>query len=113
MLAGVDMHPDQLTITVETVRAPTVKTNGWDPAVLQRFREDQVVTSIPGSIDHKAAAEQIEHIATLIPDEWLAPSATGSARQCVIAAPGLGTSRPRGGMRHPGGPNGPNLAATL
>src|SRR6478736_6313776 len=55
-----------------------VSTNGWDPAVLQRFREDAVVTSIPGGIDHKASAEQIEHIATLIPDEWLEPSATGS-----------------------------------
>ena len=60
-----------------------VTTNDWDPAVLQRFRADSVVTSIPGGIDHKATPEQIEHIATLIPDEWLEPSATGSARQCV------------------------------
>jgi hypothetical protein len=60
-----------------------VTTNGWDPAVLQRFREDSVVTSIPGGIDHKATPEQIEHIATLIPDEWLDPSATGAAQQCV------------------------------
>ena len=60
-----------------------VTTNNWDPAVLQRFREDSVVTSIPGPIDHKATPEQIEHIATLIPDEWLEPSATGSAQQCV------------------------------
>jgi hypothetical protein len=51
--------------------------------VLQRFREDPVVTSVPGGIDHKATAEQIEHIATLIPDEWLEPSATGSTRECV------------------------------
>jgi hypothetical protein len=42
-----------------------------------------VVTSVPGGIDHKATAEQIEHIATLIPDEWLEPSATGSAQRCV------------------------------
>jgi probable F420-dependent oxidoreductase len=60
-----------------------VGTNDWDPAVLQRFREDEVVTSIPGGIDHKVTAEQIEHIATLIPDEWLEPSATGSPQQCV------------------------------
>jgi probable F420-dependent oxidoreductase len=60
-----------------------VRTNNWDPAVLQRFRDDEVVTSIPGGIDHKATPEQIEHIATLIPDEWLEPSATGSAQQCV------------------------------
>jgi hypothetical protein len=50
---------------------------------LKRFREDSVVTSIPGGIDHKASPEQIEHIATLIPDERLEPSATGSAQQCV------------------------------
>ncbi|HPR06782.1 MAG TPA: hypothetical protein PLI17_09145, partial [Denitromonas sp.] len=60
-----------------------VKTNDWDPAVLERFRADQVVQSVGGGIDHKGTAEQIEHIATLIPDEWLEPSATGSAQQCV------------------------------
>jgi probable F420-dependent oxidoreductase len=59
-----------------------VRTNNWDPAVLERFRADSVVTSIPGGIDHKASAEQIEHIATLLPDEWLEPSATGSAERC-------------------------------
>jgi len=60
-----------------------VATNNWDPAVLQRFREDPVVTSIAGGIDHKATPAQIEHIATLLPDEWLEPAATGSARQCA------------------------------
>lgn len=60
-----------------------VSTNGWDPAVLQRFRADPVVGSIAGGIDHKATADQIEHIATLIPDEWLEPAATGSTDQCV------------------------------
>jgi len=33
--------------------------------------------------DQPATPEQIEHIATLIPGEWLEPSATGSAQQCV------------------------------
>jgi hypothetical protein len=47
-----------------------VNTNGRDPAVLQRFREDPVVTSIPGGIDHKATAAQIEHIATLVRKEF-------------------------------------------
>lgn len=60
-----------------------VSTNKWDPAVLHRFRDDSVVQSIAGGIDHKATADQIEHIATLIPDEWLEPSATGTAAQCV------------------------------
>ena len=31
-----------------------VRTNGWDPAVLERFRADSLVTSIPGGIDQKA-----------------------------------------------------------
>lgn len=60
-----------------------INTNGWDPLVLQRFRDDKVVQSIAGGIDSRATGDQIEHIATLIPDEWLEPSATGSARQCV------------------------------
>lgn len=60
-----------------------VRTNGWDPAVLTRFREDAVVRSIGGGIDHVATAEQIEHVATLIPDEWLEPAATGSPARCA------------------------------
>jgi hypothetical protein len=42
-----------------------------------------VVQSIGGGIDHKGTPEQIEHIAGLIPAEWLEPAATGSASQCV------------------------------
>jgi probable F420-dependent oxidoreductase len=92
-LATVGDHlPEELRLKKTVARLATylqgygdlmVTTNNWDPAVLQRFRSDPVVTSIPGGIDHKATAAQIEHIATLIPDEWLEPSATGSARQCV------------------------------
>jgi probable F420-dependent oxidoreductase len=87
-----DHLPEELRLKKTVARLATylqgygdlmVSTNGWDPAVLQRFREDPVVTAIPGGIDHKASAEQIEHIATLIPEEWLEPSATGSAAQCV------------------------------
>lgn len=62
-----------------------VTINDWDPAVLQRFRQDDVVQSIPGSIDGLATTEQLEHIATLFPDEWLAPSASGSPEQCATA----------------------------
>ena len=62
-----------------------VGTNGWDPAVLERFRADDVVRSIPGAIDGVATVDQLEHIATLIPAEWLAPAATGSAEQCAAA----------------------------
>ena len=60
-----------------------VDTNGWDPAVLTAFRADPVVGSLLGAIDQVATTEQLEHIATLLPDEWLAPAATGSAAQCV------------------------------
>ena len=38
-----------------------------------------------GAIDGVGTTEQLEHIATLIPDEWLAPSATGTPEQCVAA----------------------------
>jgi probable F420-dependent oxidoreductase len=92
-LATVGDHlPEQLRLKKTVARLATylqgygdllVQTNDWDPAVLQRFRADSVVTSIAGGIDHKATPEQIEHIATLIPDDWLEPSATGSAQQCV------------------------------
>ena len=44
-----------------------VRTNGWDPAVLERFRADPVVAAVPGAIDGKATTAQLEHIATLIP----------------------------------------------
>jgi probable F420-dependent oxidoreductase len=60
-----------------------VTTNHWDPDVLTRFRADDVVTAIGGAIDAIATTEQLEHIATLIPDEWLAPAATGSAANCA------------------------------
>jgi probable F420-dependent oxidoreductase len=87
-----DHLPEELRLKKTVARLATylqgygdllVGTNGWDPAVLQRFRADSVVTSVAGGIDHKATPEQIEHIATLIPDEWLQPSATGSAQQCA------------------------------
>jgi probable F420-dependent oxidoreductase len=60
-----------------------VSTNGWDPAVLERFRADSVVQSVPGAIDQLADTAQLEHIATLLPDEWLEPAAYGSAEQCA------------------------------
>ncbi len=60
-----------------------VATNGWDPSPLERFRADEVIATFAGGIDQRATTEQLEHIATLIPDEWLAPAATGSPAQCV------------------------------
>jgi probable F420-dependent oxidoreductase len=60
-----------------------VETNGWDPAALARFRADDVVASLPGAADAKATTQQLEHIATLIPEEWLEPAATGSPVRCA------------------------------
>jgi probable F420-dependent oxidoreductase len=65
-----------------------VETNRWDPAVLAAFRADPVVATVPGAIDQIATTEQLEHIATLLPDEWLAPAATGTAAQCAAAVRG-------------------------
>ena len=62
-----------------------VKTNRWDPDVLKRFRADPFVANYRGAIDSLATTEELEHIATLIPEEWLAPAATGSPTRCVDA----------------------------
>lgn len=61
-----------------------VRTNGWDLGVLKRILADPVVSSVRG-LDIVGTTEQLEHVAKLIPDEWLAPAATGSPRQCVAA----------------------------
>ena len=67
-----------------------VSTNNWDPLALKRFRDDPVVASFhpPGGalrvIDSPSTTiDQLEHIATLLPDEWLAPAATGTPQQCA------------------------------
>ena len=61
-----------------------VRTNHWDAAVLQRFRADPFVVGFRGkAFDAVATASELEYLATLIPAEWLAPSATGSPAQCV------------------------------
>lgn len=65
-----------------------VSTNHWDPEVLRRFRADQMVATFPGAIDQLADEAQLAHIASLLPEEWLAPAATGSAEQCATAVRG-------------------------
>ena len=63
-----------------------VSTNHWDPEVLKRFREDDLVKHFPGAIDgQNTTTEQLEQVAKLIPEEWLAPAATGSVAQCTAA----------------------------
>ncbi len=60
-----------------------VRVNQWDPEVLTRFRADAVVSSIPGAIDAIGTVEQWEHIAGLLPDEWMAAAAVGSPAACA------------------------------
>lgn len=70
-----------------------VSTNGWDPSVLARFRADPLVAGFRGAFDAKASNAELEHIATLMPAEWLAPAAVGSPDACVdtvLAQFGLG-----------------------
>jgi 5,10-methylenetetrahydromethanopterin reductase len=60
-----------------------VKVNGWDPAVLERFRRDEILSAVQGGIDAKATTDELRHLATIIPDEWIAASATGTPAQCA------------------------------
>ncbi len=65
-----------------------VSTNRWDPAVLQRFRSDEFVRGFRGALDASATTDELEHVATLIPEDWLAASATGSPERCVAKIQG-------------------------
>jgi probable F420-dependent oxidoreductase len=65
-----------------------VKTNNWDPAVLERFRADETVAAFQGGLDVAGTPEILAHVATLLPDEWLAPMASGSPEDCAAAVKG-------------------------
>jgi probable F420-dependent oxidoreductase len=60
-----------------------VRTNRWDPTVLDRFRVDEMVAGFSGGFDSVATTEDLQHVATLLPPEWLAQSATGTPEQCT------------------------------
>jgi probable F420-dependent oxidoreductase len=60
-----------------------VKTNRWDPAPLERFRQDSVVAGFRGALDDKATTEELLHVQKLLPPGWLEPAATGSPARCV------------------------------
>ncbi len=60
-----------------------VTTNDWDPAVLARFRADPFVAGYRSAIDQTATTQELEHVATLLPAQWLAAAATGTPEQCV------------------------------
>ena len=95
VLATVGDHIDEATRLKKTVGRMAsylqgygdllVKVNGWDPAVLERFRADEFVQNFRGGFDAKATTSELEHLATLIPDEWTATAATGTPEQCTAA----------------------------
>jgi probable F420-dependent oxidoreductase len=61
-----------------------VRTNGWDPAALQRFRADPLLQGYPGALDAIGTTEELTYLAEqVLPAEWLAAAATGSAEQCA------------------------------
>ena len=62
-----------------------VRTNNWDPDVLKRFRQDDFVSTFQGAIDANASTQDLERISPLIPEQWLAASATGTPKNCVAA----------------------------
>ncbi len=62
-----------------------VSVNGWDPAVLERFRSDPFRQSFRGAFDALATPDELRYLATLLPPEWMAVAATGTPEQCAAA----------------------------
>jgi len=61
-----------------------VRANGWDLADLQRFRDDPLVQGYAGAFDAVGTTEQLSYLRDeVLPAEWLAASATGSAEACA------------------------------
>jgi alkanesulfonate monooxygenase SsuD/methylene tetrahydromethanopterin reductase-like flavin-dependent oxidoreductase (luciferase family) len=61
-----------------------VRANGWDPAVLERFRTDPFVTGYGGAFDALGTTDDLRQLADrLLPAEWLAASATGTPERCA------------------------------
>ena len=61
-----------------------VRANGWDLAALERFRTDDLVVGYPGAFDAIGTVEELTHLRDdVLPPEWLAASATGTAAQCA------------------------------
>lgn len=64
-----------------------VRTNQWDPAVLARFRADPVVVGYGRTmLDAKATVGELSHLAEILPEEWIAPVAHGSAADAAREA---------------------------
>lgn len=64
--------------------AVLVRANGWDPAALDRFRTHPLVQGYPGAFDAIGTVEELTRLQEeVLPAEWLAASATGSATACA------------------------------
>lgn len=59
-----------------------VDINGWDMAVVEKFRANDTVACMRGGIDSTATLDQLREIAPLIPESWL-PAAVGSPETCA------------------------------
>lgn len=62
-----------------------VRVNDWDPAALERFRSDEFVKGFGGAFDDVGTTDDLQRVAELLPDEWLAAAATGSPEECAQA----------------------------
>ena len=60
-----------------------VEANQWNPGLLSRFRRDLFVRSFDGPIDGHASNSELDHVAELLPEEWLTPTAMGTAQECA------------------------------
>ena len=60
-----------------------VRLNGWDPAELERFRADDRLTAHSGALDATDDLDLLRHARDVLPDEWLATAAVGSAAHCA------------------------------
>jgi 5,10-methylenetetrahydromethanopterin reductase len=65
-----------------------VRVNEWDPDALARFRADEFVAGFGAAFDAKGTTEDLEKVAELLPEEWLAAAATGSAQECAATVLG-------------------------
>jgi len=88
-----DLVPEELRLRKLVGRLATylqgygetlVRANGWDLDALERFRQDPLVVGYPGAFDAIGTVAELSHLRDdVIPPDWLAASATGSAADCA------------------------------
>lgn len=65
-----------------------VSVNGWDPSELARIRAHEMMTTARGAIDATATTDELRVLTEVLPDEWLAASATGNPHRCATTVAG-------------------------